>query len=271
MRRFSLLALAALLSATALAGCSVINDLRGAISPTERTDVPAEAPPAAMPGTERFYAQQLTWAKCSGGLCAQLEVPIDYAEPDGATIELAVLMVPATSGSRLGALVVNPGGPGGSGVDYARAAAFGAVVTAPVHRKYDVVGFDPRGVGRSAPIDCLDGAQLDAFMAQDPTPDTDAERAAAVATAAGFGEACAAKDNPLLLHVSTAEAAKDMDILRSRLGDAKLTYLGKSYGTYLVAVYAGLFPEHVGRLGVEPRAGGRLRACHPGVGRGVRG
>jgi pimeloyl-ACP methyl ester carboxylesterase len=248
MRRFSLLALAALLSATALAGCSVINDLRGAISPTERTDVPAEAPPAAMPGTERFYAQQLTWAKCSGGLCAQLEVPIDYAEPDGATIELAVLMVPATSGSRLGALVVNPGGPGGSGVDYARAAAFGAVVTAPVHRKYDVVGFDPRGVGRSAPIDCLDGAQLDAFMAQDPTPDTDAERAAAVATAAGFGEACAAKDNPLLLHVSTAEAAKDMDILRSRLGDAKLTYLGKSYGTYLGAVYAGLFPEHVGRL-----------------------
>ena len=113
-------------------------------------------------------------------------------------------------------------------MDYARAAAFGAVVTAPVHRKYDVVGFDPRGVGRSAPIDCLDGAQLDAFMAQDPTPDTDAERAAAVATAAGFGEACAAKDNPLLLHVSTAEAAKDMDILRSRLGDAKLTYLGKS-------------------------------------------
>ena len=147
---------------------------------------------------------------------------------------------------RLGSLVVNPGGPGGSGVDYARAADF--IVGKGVRDAYDVVGFDPRGVGRSAPIDCLTDAELDTFLGADPTPDDPAEEQAFAATAAGFAQACAATAGPLLAHVSTEDAARDMDVLRAALGEEKLTYLGKSYGTYLGTVYAELFPKHVGRM-----------------------
>lgn len=250
MRR-SLIALAAGLSAVlVLSGCNPLDPLRNlAKKSSAPSSTTAETPPTSMPGTERFYAQQLAWSSCSGGECAKLTVPVDYAKPDGPTIEIAVFRMSRTSGlQRLGSLVVNPGGPGGSGIDYARAAGSGAVVTPQVLRAYDIVGFDPRGVGRSAPVTCLDDAAMDRWLAQDPTPDDAAEREAAGALAADFAKACKTKGNPLLGHVSTVEAAKDMDILRSRLGEEKLTYLGKSYGTYLGAVYAGLFPTHVGRV-----------------------
>lgn len=259
MRRVVAPVVVGLVAAVTLAGCSVVDDARDALKPRvdETVAATAETPPPGMEGTERFYAQPLTWSECGGGKCATLTVPVDYAEPDGETIDLSVLMVPATSGARLGSLVVNPGGPGGSGVDYARAASFGGVVSAAVHRSYDVVGFDPRGVGRSAPIECLDNAGLDRWLGQDPTPDDAAEVQSAGELARGFADACRATAGPLLGHVSTVDAAKDMDILRARLGDPKLTYLGKSYGTYLGAVYAGLFPSHVGRLvldgAIDPR------------------
>lgn len=249
MRRGTGLLLAALVvSAMTVTGCGLVDSLREAVSPVTSAPVPAEEPPVGMPGTERFYAQQLDWEKCSGGQCAWLEVPVDYDDPAGETIRLAVLKVPANARSRLGSLVVNPGGPGASGVDYARAVNFGAVVSQPVRRAYDIVGFDPRGVGRSSPIVCLSGSAMDAWIGQDPTPDDRAEMEQAAATAKAFADACRATGDPLLEHVSTRDAAKDMDILRSRLGDARLTYLGKSYGTYLGAVYAGLFPGHVGRF-----------------------
>lgn len=254
----------------ALSACSLLDRVRDIAAPPSTPSVSAsETPPEGMKGTERFYAQTLTWSDCPGGQCATLTVPVDYAQPDGATIDLAVLKVPATSRSRLGSLVVNPGGPGGSGVDYARYAASGGVVSAAVHRRYDVVGFDPRGVGRSAPITCLTDEQLDAWLAQDPTPDTSAEVVASGEQARAFADACRATGNPLLGHVSTRDAAKDMDILRSRLGDAKLTYLGKSYGTYLGAVYAGLFPTHVGRMVLDGALDPRLTSEQINLGQAV--
>jgi len=194
-----------------------------------------------------FYSQNLRWSSCSGGQCAKLTVPVDYANPSGATIELAVLKVPASSsGDRIGSLVVNPGGPGASGVDYARQAA--QIASTTVRRRYDVVGFDPRGVAASVPLDCLSDPDLDEFLAMDPTPDDSAEEATFLAQARKLAAGCQAGGGALLAHLSTEDVARDADILRAALGDAQLNYLGKSYGTYIGAVYADLFPKNVGRF-----------------------
>ena len=205
------------------------------------------APPAGTSGLERFYAQDLDWDGCQGGggECATLEVPMDYEDPDGETLEIAVLRVKA-KGDAAGSLVVNPGGPGGSGVDYAAAADF--IVSDQIRRHFDVVGFDPRGVGRSHPVDCLSDADMDDYLAKDPTPDTPEEKAAGERAQKEFADGCKDKTGELLGHVSTADAARDMDVLRAALGDGKLTYLGKSYGTYLGATYADLFPDRAGRM-----------------------
>jgi pimeloyl-ACP methyl ester carboxylesterase len=211
-------------------------------------------PPKGTTGLEPFYEQTLKWGDCDtgSGECTKLTVPMDYDNPGGRTIEIAVLRMPAKK-KAAGSLVVNPGGPGGSGVDYAAAAD--NIVSPQIRRYFDVVGFDPRGVGRSAPIDCLSDSDLDAYLAKDPTPDTTEEWATDNAQQKSFGQECKAKSGDLLGHVSTAEAARDMDVLRAALGDGKLTYLGKSYGTYLGATYADLFPDRAGRLvldGVMP-------------------
>lgn len=236
-----------LVAALVVSGCSLVEKARDAVSPRPQESVAAQAPPSGTTGLERFYAQPLHWSSCSGGECATLTVPVDYAKPDGATIDLALLRVPARSTrQRIGSLVVNPGGPGGSGVDYAKAADF--IVGPEVRKRFDIVGFDPRGVGRSAPIECVDAPELDDFLGQDPTPDDTQEVKVFDTNSRGFAQACGANAGPLLGHVSTVDAAKDMDILRARLGDPKLNYLGKSYGTYLGATYAGLFPRNVGRF-----------------------
>ncbi|MEO7070346.1 MAG: alpha/beta hydrolase [Nostocoides sp.] len=219
---------------------------------TSTLSVAPQAPPSIMAGTERFYSQKLVWKSCGNNECTKLTVPIDYAKPGGDTIQLAVVKVRAKGDSK-GALVVNPGGPGGSGVDYALAADF--IVGPPVRDAYDIVGFDPRGVGRSAPITCVQPAQLDSFLAFDPTPDNPAEEQAFADNSKSFADACAANAGPLLGHVSTVDAAKDMDVLRAALGETRLNYLGKSYGTFLGSTYAGLFPKNVGRFvldGVVP-------------------
>ncbi|GGL42354.1 alpha/beta fold hydrolase [Phycicoccus endophyticus] len=235
-----------LVAATALAGCS-LEDLRGGEGSGSSAASTPQTPPAGTTGLERFYAQQLSWSDCSGAQCAQLTVPVDYEDPEAGTIRIAVLKVPAKRQSRrIGALVVNPGGPGGSGVDYARAADF--IVGSGVRERYDVVGFDPRGVGRSAPIDCVTDDQLDDFLGADPTPDDPSEERAFARGAAAFATSCARTAGSLLAHVSTEDAARDMDVLRAALGEDQLTYLGKSYGTYLGATYADLFPTRVGRF-----------------------
>jgi len=199
------------------------------------------------PELATFYSQRLSWSSCQGGECATLEVPIDYAAPTGTSRKLAVLRVKAKEpAQRIGSLVVNPGGPGGSGVEYASYA--GQIVGSEVRRRFDVVGFDPRGVGKSAPIDCIDDAALDAFLGMDPTPDDAAEQQAFVDGSKKLADGCKARGGALLGHVSTKEAAQDMDVLRAALGEPKLHYLGKSYGTFLGATYADLFPERVGRF-----------------------
>ncbi len=240
----------ALAGATALAlllsGCTVIEGVTGRGGPPS-TSVSPQSPPPGAQELAAFYAQRLQWADCEGAQCALLRVPVDYAAPEGDTIDIAVVRVAARrSSKRIGALVVNPGGPGGSGVDYARGADF--IVGAGVRDAYDVVGFDPRGVQRSAPIDCVTDRELDAFLGGDPTPDDATEQQAFAAAARAFAQACGRTAGPLVGHVSTVEAAKDMDVLRAALGEEKLTYLGKSYGTYLGAVYADLFPAQVGAM-----------------------
>ncbi len=221
-----------------------------------RTGVQPLPPPPGLEALAGFYGQQLAWSGCGVGECADLRVPLDYARPGGGSIAIKVLRVRATSeASRVGSLVVNPGGPGGSGVDYARQASL--IVSRTVRARYDVVGFDPRGVGRSAPVDCLSDPDLDRFLGSgaDLTPDTPAEVQAWLTESRTFAEGCQRLSGDRLGHVSSVEAARDMDVLRAALGDDRLNYLGKSYGTYLGAVYADLFPSLVGRFvldGVVP-------------------
>jgi pimeloyl-ACP methyl ester carboxylesterase len=232
-----------------LGGCTITKSIGGGSSSTPGAVVASsQTVPPGQEALARFYSQKLEWTDCgSGAKCASLTVPIDYDHPEGATTTINVLNKPARSSrARIGSLLVNPGGPGGSGIEYAKAADF--IVGAPVRKAYDIVGFDPRGVASSHPIECVDPAQLDAWLAQDPTPDDAAEEKQAAAIATAFGKACQDHASPLVAHVSTVEVAKDMDILRAALGDAKLTYLGKSYGTFLGATYADLFPTHVGRM-----------------------
>lgn len=232
-----------------LAGCSIPNPFdpaeRSATAPSGSTN--PSAIPSGQEALAKFYTQQLAWADCDSAKCAELTVPLDYAKPDGETIEISVLKVPARSNrKRIGSLLVNPGGPGGSGVEYARYADF--VVGAPVRQAFDVVGFDPRGVGDSEPVECLSPPEMDTYLGSDPTPDDAAEEQQSVATATNFGAECKANAGPLAAHVSTVEVARDMDILRAAVGDPKLNFLGKSYGTFLGATYADLFPGNVGRM-----------------------
>jgi pimeloyl-ACP methyl ester carboxylesterase len=170
-----------------------------------------------------------------------LLVPIDYTKPRGATMRIAVIRKPATGAAR-GSLIVNPGGPGASGVDYVRSSSS---TFAGVIGNFDLVSFDPRGVGKSKPIRCESGPQLDAFVAVDPTPDTPAEHAALVQSSRRFANACYKRNGNYLEHVGTIDAARDMDVLRAAVGDRKLTFYGGSYGTYLGAKYAQLFPHRI--------------------------
>lgn len=211
-------------------------------------DQPDPAIAAAAPAELRsFYSQQVDWSPCEGNFsCAKIKVPLDYAEPDGASIEIAALKLSA-SGSKTGSLLVNPGGPGGSGVDFVKNAAT-RNISESVRATYDVVGFDPRGVKRSAPVTCLTDQERDEYRAKSHALDTDAGLQAALADNKVIAAKCVEKTGPVLGHIDTISAAKDLDILRAALNDPKLNYLGYSYGTFLGATYASLFPQNVGRM-----------------------
>jgi pimeloyl-ACP methyl ester carboxylesterase len=195
-----------------------------------------------------FYSQQLVWRPCDGDFqCTSLSVPLSYDDPAAASISLQVIRLKAADQSRrIGSLVMNPGGPGGSGIDYARAAR--AVTTDALRERYDVVGFDPRGVGTSNPIRCLDDKQTDEFLTNDGAPSTPAEVAMVAEISAGIAKGCLQRSPQLVAHIGTRDVAKDLDILRQALGDQKLTYLGKSYGTAIGSSYAEQFPQNVGRM-----------------------
>jgi pimeloyl-ACP methyl ester carboxylesterase len=235
-------ALAASLVAACTSSGSSTDDPTVTPSPTTSTVPTTPASGAPTSSLDRYYDQKLDWEDCDAGFeCTELTVPIDYAKPNGHTMQVAVIRKQA-SGTHRGSLIINPGGPGASGVDYARNAAgqFGGVTSS-----FDLVSFDPRGVARSRPIRCVSSADLDDYIHGDPTPDDPGEHEDLVSSSKAFAEACFKENGNYLSHVGTIDAARDMDVLRAALGDPKLTFYGASYGTYLGAKYAQLFPKRI--------------------------
>lgn len=218
-------------------------------------------------GLERFYEQALDWGECEpyatsdtarssfgaeGLECARLTVPLDYDEPGGPTISLGLLRHQATGDDRIGSLVVNPGGPGASGMLSAASMA-GPTADTEVGQRFDLVGFDPRGVGASRPaLECLTDAERDADRADDV--EYDGSRQGVRKTEQEerqFAAKCARRTDhgkDMLAHLGTREVVQDMDVLRSVLGDRKLNYLGYSYGTRIGYTYAERFPGNVRSL-----------------------
>jgi pimeloyl-ACP methyl ester carboxylesterase len=247
-------AVALVLAVVLVAGAALFaaHDLSPAGGAGGPTPVMPAAPPsptrAPSPALASYYGQHLQWSDCqSGDQCAKLTVPLDYRHPAGRTIRLSLLRVPAADpGSRLGSLVINPGGPGVPGTS--TAAAGSQVLGQPLLAHFDVVGFDPRGTGDSSPVDCLSDSQLNQYLAEDPDPTTARELAAFRAQQHQMATGCSRLSGALASHVSTVESARDLDILRAALGDGALNYLGFSYGTKLGATYAQLFPHRVGRF-----------------------
>ncbi len=206
----------------------------------------AGRPGAGAPGRRPAGSPSLHWSRCDGGECASLDVPLGYGDPTAGSLRLALFRVPArVPGSRVGSLLLNPGGPGGSGVDYLRQAV--GEIPGELRDRFDLVAWDPRGAGRSDPVDC--GPSLDSYFAVDTSPETGAEWASAERAARSFAAACReGSGTGLLAHVDTLSTVRDMDRIRAALGEARLTYLGYSYGTLLGAFYAQEFPQRVRAL-----------------------
>jgi pimeloyl-ACP methyl ester carboxylesterase len=211
---------------------------------------PAWKPPIAVPTVDAsalkpFYTQSLHWTDCGMGKCTRMKVPIDYANPGGKTLQVAIEVVPALGpGGRR--LFLNPGGPGASGLQFADYLA--DKISPKVRRHYDLVNVDPRGVGESTPVDCMSKSAFAAFAASDPDPDTPAEIKDFREAHRQLGEGCKRRSGAVAAHVSTEEVARDFDVLRSLLGQQKLDWFGFSYGTAIGATYATLFPDRVGRM-----------------------
>ena len=200
---------------------------------------------------ESYYAQVLEWKGCGNGLqCATARAPLDWSDPQRDSIELALSRQVATGGDAIGSLLVNPGGPGASGYDLVLDNVDFAT-SERLQSSFDIVGFDPRGVGRSTAVSCYDDpADYDDYLFDLLPGDfgTDQWVASYEALSTGFGADCATHTGDLLGFVDTVSAARDLDLLRAVLGDAKLNYLGYSYGTLLGAKYAELYPDTTGRL-----------------------
>ena len=210
-------------------------------------------------GTGGAAVPKLDWGSCASqgeGLeafqCTTAVVPLDYDRPKGRQITLALARLPASDPSRrIGSLFLNPGGPGGSGVDF----LFGAgpfLYSDEVRARFDLVGFDPRGVIRSTPLRCFDSLEeAEAGLAPIAFPYTREEERVWIRADRTLARACAERGGPILDHMSTANVARDLDLLRRAVGDAKLTYAGYSYGSYLGTTYANLFPGKVRALVVD--------------------
>jgi pimeloyl-ACP methyl ester carboxylesterase len=197
-----------------------------------------------------YYAQHLDWVPCETYFeCSWLVVPVSYADPGGQRFALPVIKLPAADPKeQIGALVVNPGGPGESGLLYALGARSGEFTQAVLNR-FDIVSFDPRGVNDSYPaLRCTTGQELDQINEAGGFPMTGRSLASEIAASKLYASKCEQNAGSLLPYMGTANSAKDMDILRAALGESRLTYLGKSYGTILGASYAQQFPSHVRAL-----------------------
>ncbi|MEV0034119.1 alpha/beta hydrolase [Nocardia sp. NPDC050793] len=208
------------------------------------------APASAGAGPDRFYDQRLSWKSCDdprldplGAQCADVTVPLDYAAPQGKTLTVVISRIPASDpAQRRGVMLSNPGGPGGAGLD--TMVDVREAMTEDVRARYDLIGMDPRGVGRSSPVNCgwprgfgLQSAGLDA-----------ASYAESVAQQAELAARCVATEGERLRHITTRNTARDMDVVRAVLGEDRISYFGTSYGTYLGAVYTQMFPERADRI-----------------------
>ncbi len=252
------MAAAAAVTGLLLTGCTSTDAGNGNGTDTPRTTPPAaDAKPGEAPALPAsLTGQQPQWKRCKapeGGerpgadwRCASVRVPLDYAKPDGETIPVALIRKEARDKSRrIGSLLFNFGGPGASGVDILPRAA---TEYGKLNGRYDLVGFDPRGVERSSGVVCRDDAEQAAAEASvDLTPDTAAEEAAYLKDGTDFGAGCARRSGTVIAHTTTSNTARDLDLVRHVLGDEKLNYFGISYGTQLGAAYAHLFPRNVGR------------------------
>lgn len=237
--RVRILVATALVCGVAIAGCS---------RAPEPVPLPAPTVPAPVPtedGLAPFYEQAIEWRDCGDAECARIDVPLDYSNLDGRTTELSLTRVPAAD-EPIGALFVNPGGPGGSAFDYARAADY--IVSPSIRDAFDIIGVDPRGVAGSDPIRCWSDAEIDYYFASDGTPDTPTEAEAIAEDTVTLVEACDSKAGDVWEHMDTISTTRDMDIVRSLLDEPVLNYLGKSYGTAIGTTYAELFPQRVGRM-----------------------
>src|SRR5437870_8811549 len=208
------------------------------------------APTATHSPTPSPSAGVIAWTDCGAGFqCGTLQVPLDYSRPEGRTISLAVVRTQAKDkAARVGSLLVNPGGPGESGIEYLR-----ADISSPKNliQRFDLVAWDPRGVAGSTPVTCVDGPQLDAYLSIDSVLDDPQEKQDAMQADKDFAAGCQRRSGDLLPFMDSASTARDMDQIRASLGDAKLTYLGFSYGTYIGQWYAHLFPTHVRALSLD--------------------
>ena len=251
-RRFASLFVASLAVAVLVSGCSTWfvdrTSSAGSGRPVAESTPTGEDVDADL---RPFYDQVLNWTDCGDGFqCADATSPLDWQNPSASEITLALVKHPASGpGPRLGSLLVNPGGPGGSGYGFVKDSLDFAVGDA-LQAQYDVVGFDPRGVGRSSAVTCLTDAEMDSYL-YDILPGGRGSQEwldAYTASSTQFAASCDKNSAELLGHVDTVSSARDLDLLRATLGDSSLNYLGYSYGTFLGSTYAELYPQKVGRL-----------------------
>jgi pimeloyl-ACP methyl ester carboxylesterase len=242
----------------ALAAVAALVTLVAACTSSAATSKPQQKQPASL---SAYYDQHLAWHACDNGFqCATLQVPFSYQDPNGRRFSLPVIKLQASDPkARIGALVINPGGPGGSGVEYAEGARSEFPKT--ILARFDIVGFDPRGVNGSQPtLHCTTGPELDQYAETDDMPATQAQLSTLETASKQYAQDCVSRSKALLPYVGTQNAARDMDVLRAALGERQLTYLGKSYGTFLGSWYAQLFPSRVRALvldgAVDPATSG---------------
>src|SRR2546429_9431399 len=192
----------------------------------------------------------IAWTDCGGGFqCGTLQVPLDYSHPEARKIALALIRIQAKNhATRIGSLLVNPGGPGASGIEYLLADISSLK---NLNQRYGRVAWDPRGVAGSTPVTCVDGPQEDAYLSIDAVLDDPQEKQEAIQANKDFAAGCQSRSGDLLPFMDSASTAKDMDQIRAAVGDSKLTYLGFSYGTFIGQWYAKLFPNRVRALSLD--------------------
>jgi pimeloyl-ACP methyl ester carboxylesterase len=239
--------LAALVTIALVAGCdTTVPTSRPSTSGTVTTASSSPGPePSESPSAPAIAIPPAHWSDCGNGYqCADIRVPSDYTNTSKGYLNVSLLRLPATEPKdRIGSLLVNPGGPGGSGVEFVREAGDAGIFPTGLRKRFDIIGFDPRGVNASTEIRCIDNLDPQALL--DPSPDDATELEELVDSARDYAGECAKRNDTTLPYLSTDAVVQDLDVIRQAIGDEKLTYLGFSYGTLIGSLYADRFPDKV--------------------------